>query len=122
MFGKAQEYGALELGTWATEFDDRVDVQSHDHIMVKKRVNAFYNTDLETVLRANNIGEIVMVGVSTDMAIQSAARDGHDKDYNITILEDACAACDETVHKNSIDCISRIANIVTTNQWCETNV
>ena len=53
-----------------------------------------------------------MCGVSTSWAIQGAVRDGHDRDYAITILEDACAAADAAEHQASLRMLGRIAEII----------
>ncbi|USP11121.1 cysteine hydrolase [Aeromonas dhakensis] len=42
----------------------------------------------------------------------SAAREGHDRDYAITILEDACAAADANEHHASLRLLGRIAEII----------
>lgn len=112
-FGQAKEYRALELDTWGTDFHDIMDVKSEDSIVVKHRVNPFYGTNLETLLRANGIDHLFISGVSSTWAIQATARDAHDRDYRVTILEDACAAGDEEEHQESMKVLSAIAAITT---------
>ncbi|MNI98724.1 Isochorismatase family protein [compost metagenome] len=54
--------------------------------------------------------------MSTSWAIQAAARDGHDRDYTISILEDACAAADAIEHHGSLRMLGRIAEIIKVGQ------
>ncbi len=115
MFGKANEYGALNLQTWGTQFHEKLDVQNDDMIIVKPRVNPFYGTALDAVLRANRIEKLIICGVSTTWAIQSCVRDAHDRDYEVTIIEDACAAHTQEEHKTSIQTLQRLANIQQSN-------
>ena len=112
MFGRANQFGALSLADSGTDFHPDLDVQPGDLVLTKPRVSPFYGTALEPALRANRIGHLYLCGVSTSWAIQAAARDGHDRDYAITILEDACAAADTSEHQGSLRMLGRIAEII----------
>lgn len=116
MFGRAQEFGALCLGGEGCEFHPELDVQPTDLVIEKPRVSPFYGTLLEPALRANRIEHLFLCGLSSSWAIQAAARDGHDRDYRITILEDACAAADANEHHASLRILSRIADIIKVEQ------
>jgi len=111
LIGKAKEFKALQLGTWATEFDAQVAPIGDDIVLTKHRISAFYNTPLDTILRAQNVEHIYLAGVATDLAVQSAARDAHDRDYIITILADCCAAANEEDHESSLKCLQKIASV-----------
>lgn len=116
MFGRAHQLGALSLCDSGTDFHADLDVLPGDLVLAKPRVSPFYGTALEPALRANHIDHLYLCGVSTSWAIQSAARDGHDRDYAITILEDACAAADATEHHTSLRMLSRIAEVIKVSQ------
>jgi biuret amidohydrolase len=115
-FGKAHEFKALELEQWGTEFHPELRVDPSDFVVTKSRVNAFYNTPLESLLRAQGIERVVLLGVSTTWAVEAATRDAHDRDYRVVVVEDACAAHDEPQHQASIRHLSAIAEITTTAQ------
>ncbi|MDF2390235.1 isochorismatase family protein [Aeromonas sp. 2MA4] len=112
MFGRAKQFGALSLADNGTDFHPELDVQPGDLVLTKPRVSPFYGTALEPALRANHIDHLYLCGVSTCWAIQAAAREGHDRDYAITILEDACAAADTNEHHHSLRQLGRIAEII----------
>ncbi|RKJ87663.1 cysteine hydrolase [Aeromonas veronii] len=116
MFGRAHQFGALSLTDPGTDFHPDLDVQPGDLVLAKPRVSPFYGTALEPALRANHIDHLYLCGVSTSWAIQAATRDGHDRDYAITILEDACAAADATEHHTSLRMLGRIAEIIKVSQ------
>ncbi|WP_394209103.1 cysteine hydrolase family protein [Enterovibrio calviensis] len=111
MFGKANEIGALKLDAWGTQFHDDLDVQDSDLVVVKPRVNPFFNTSLDSILRANQIDSVFLCGVSTGWAIESAARDAHDRDYSVHIVADACTAHSEDEHQTSLQLLERIATL-----------
>ena len=50
---------------------------------------AFYNTDLETILRCLKIETLVIAGVMTNMCCESTARDAYYRDYKVFIPADA---------------------------------
>jgi len=112
-FGPAAEYGALALGTAGTDFHPGIRADLADMVVVKPRVSPFYGTNLESALRARKIKRVVLAGVSTAWAVQAAARDAHDRDYQVVVVEDACAAASEAEHEASMELLRRIAKVVT---------
>lgn len=111
LFGKAKDFNALELNTWATEFHEKLLLKDSDIIMVKSRISPFYGTSLTSFLTANKIDTLYLAGVATDLVVESAARDAHDRDYNINILEECCAAGSDEDHNKGIETLRKISNI-----------
>ncbi len=113
LFGGAKKFGALQLGTSATEFHPKVAPISGETIITKHRVSAFYGTSLELILKNLQVKEVLLAGVATDLAVQAAARDAHDRDFAVTVVSDCCAAANEEDHELSIKTIAKIAKIIT---------
>jgi nicotinamidase-related amidase len=120
LFSAAFDAGVLQLGSWGTEFHEGLDATpsnpEREIVIVKPRVNGFYATPLEPALRSNGIDTLALCGVSTSWAVASTARDGHDRDYRVRVIEDACAAAEAADHEASINQLSRIAEIVTSDR------
>lgn len=112
MFGRAGQFGALQLGERGTEFHPDLKISGDHLVIVKPRVSAFYATPLEAILRANGVQRLIIAGVSSSWAVQSTARDAHDRDYEVCIAEDACAAGDESEHQASMALLKSIAQVV----------
>lgn len=112
MFGKAKEFNVFQLDTWGTDFHPDLDVQETDLVIEKPRVNPFYATQLDAALRAKKIEDVYVCGVSTSLAIQSMIRDGHDRDYNMYLVEDACSAHDEAEHQAGVKLLERVCRQV----------
>ncbi|MBV8047991.1 MAG: cysteine hydrolase [Paludibacterium sp.] len=112
MFGRAREFGALEAGSPGMAFHPDLRAERADMVIVKPRVSAFYGTSLEAALRARRIERVVIAGVSSSWAVQAAARDAHDRDYQVVVVEDACAAASDEEHQASMALLSRIAKII----------
>jgi nicotinamidase-related amidase len=111
LLGKAREFKALQIGTWATEFPEKIAPLSDDVVVTKNRISAFYNTSLDTILRAQGVREIHIAGVATDLAVQSAARDSHDRDYATTVLSDCCAAATDEDHDSSLNLMQKFCAV-----------
>lgn len=112
IFSGARANGIFQLGTWGTEVHPELAPQPGDFDIVKHRVSPFYGTALEPILRANGIERIVMCGVSTNGVVHSGAREAHDRDYEVVILEDCCAGVTADEHIHAIACLGRYARIV----------
>lgn len=113
MFGKVHQLGAIELEQPGTEFHSELAVRLADIVITKPRVSAFYSTNLDAVLRARRIERLIICGVSTTWAVQSTARDAHDRDYKVLLLEEACAAATQNEHRASIEMLAYITEVVT---------
>ena len=116
IFQGAKKAGTFKLGTWGTEVHPRLAPQAGDFDIVKHRVSPFYATSLEAILGALGVRRLVVFGVSTSGAVLSAAKDGHDRDYEVTVVEDACCALTEAQHAAVIEQMNRLATIVTADE------
>ncbi|MHB8528506.1 MAG: cysteine hydrolase family protein [Caulobacteraceae bacterium] len=72
-------------------------------IVIKHRVGSFAGTDLETILRSNDIDTIILSGIATSGAILSTVRHAFDLDYSIVVARDCCADLDQDLHQTIID-------------------
>ena len=66
------------------------------------------------ILRTQGISRICVSGITTVAGVQSAARDAHDRDFEIFIVEDCCSSLDQAEHEASIAMLSRFCNVITT--------
>ena len=113
VFMGAKKAGLFKLGTWGTQVHPKLAPKPEDYDIIKHRVSPFYATTLEPILGANQITKLVLCGVSTTGAVLSAAKDGHDRDYDITILDDCSAAITDEHHKVTLEMVARFATITT---------
>ena len=111
LFGKANEYQALKLGTWATDVVNELNIMSSDYVLVKHRISPFYATSLDMILKNENISDIYICGCATDLVVSSTARDAHDRDFKVFVLEDCCAASSMEDHQNALKAIKKIATV-----------
>ena len=67
-------------------------------VVGKRRVNAMFGTDLNIVLSAHRIRNLIIAGYATSGVVLSTTRYAADMDFRILIAEDCCADHDPTVH------------------------
>ncbi|OGA05998.1 MAG: chloramphenicol resistance protein [Betaproteobacteria bacterium RIFCSPLOWO2_02_64_14] len=113
IFQGAKRAGLFRLGNWGTEIHPALKPEAGDYDIVKHRVSPFYATSLEAILGANGVRRLYTSGVSTSGAVLSLAKEGHDRDYEIIVLEDCCAALTDEQHASVIEQMQRIATITT---------
>jgi len=76
--------------------------ENNEKTIFKHRYSAFYNTDLETILRCMKVEDIVVTGIMTNMCCESTARDAYYRDYRIFFLADGTGSVSEKMHKASL--------------------
>ncbi|MEE8292517.1 MAG: isochorismatase family cysteine hydrolase [Candidatus Tectomicrobia bacterium] len=67
-------------------------------VVVKHRVNAFFGTDLDMILRSHGIDTLIVMGHATSGVTLSTVRYAADADYQLIVIEDGCADRDPEVH------------------------
>ncbi len=102
IFSNARKNGIFKLGGWGTETHPDLGQIREDFDIVKHRVSPFYATSLEAILSARGITRIYCSGISTNVVVQATIREGHDRDYEMILLEDCCCALTAEEHEISI--------------------
>ncbi len=79
----------LAKGTWDYALVDRLKPQPGDIVIEKPRYSAFYNTALDSMLRARGVTTLAFCGIATNVCVESTLRDGYHREYFGVLLEDA---------------------------------
>lgn len=79
----------LARGTWDYELVEDLKPQPGDIVLHKTRYSGFFNSQLDSTLRSRNIRNIVVVGIATNVCVESTLRDGFFLEYFGIVLEDA---------------------------------
>lgn len=94
--------GMCKEGTEESKVHDELTPNPNEKIIYKHRYSAFYNTDLETILRCQGIEDIVITGIMTNMCCESTARDAYYRDYRVFFTADATGSINEEMHTASL--------------------
>ncbi|MFT8872191.1 MAG: isochorismatase family cysteine hydrolase [Sporolactobacillus sp.] len=92
--------------TWGCEFY-RIFPKAEDVVVTKHRYSGFIHTKLDSVLHTLNTKTLLVSGVSTNVCVESTARDGFMLDYNVVLLSDCTAAFSEQAHQSALQNIGQ---------------
>ena len=95
------------------EIADEVKPVGDEPIVRKPRMNPFFGTALESMLRSRDIDTVVLMGVATEFVVESAVRHAADADFRVIVLEDCCASFSEEAHRVSLYIIDHLATLAT---------
>lgn len=102
----------------STAIHPAVAPQAGDVVVTKRRVGAFSGSDLEIVLRSQDVKSLVLTGIATSGVVLSTLRAAADMDFQITVLSDCCADGDAVVHDVLMSRVfPRQAEVLTLDEW-----
>jgi ureidoacrylate peracid hydrolase len=107
-------YPVCAEGSWEGDYYGDVRPEPSDPVVTKHRYNAFLNTDLDTILRANGIRSLVMTGVATDVCVASTAREAFMRDYYTVMVDDGTATFSSQDHVAALQNFDRYFGEVST--------
>jgi nicotinamidase-related amidase len=93
---------SLIKGTKGVEIYSALKPRKGEPVIWKHRYSAFYNTDLEIVLRGMGVTDLVIAGVLTNCCCESTARDAFFRDFRVFFLADATATSEPEFHLASL--------------------
>lgn len=72
--------------------------QADEVVITKHRISAFTGTDLDMILRANEIDTLILLGIATSGVVLSTLLQASDADYKLFVVKDCCTDQDAEVH------------------------
>jgi biuret amidohydrolase len=96
------------VGAREHEILDEVKPKPGELIIRKTTVSAFSSTGIEASLRAMGRDHLVFTGISTNMCVDSTARDAADRGFKCILVEDCCAAAKRTYHDAALLTFQRL--------------
>ncbi|HEY3065383.1 MAG TPA: cysteine hydrolase [Methylomirabilota bacterium] len=88
-------------GSWGAEFF-RVRPRADECVVVKHRYSAFVGTRFAVVLRALGRSTLLFAGITTNVCVESTARDAFMRDYQVVLVEDCAAARTKAEHDGAV--------------------
>jgi ureidoacrylate peracid hydrolase len=79
----------LTFGTWDFQIVDELAPEPTDIVIVKSRYSGFHGTNLDSVLRGRGIRNLLMVGIASNVCVESTVRDAYFNEYWPVMIADA---------------------------------
>lgn len=95
-------------GTKEHEVIDALAPRADELVIDKNTSSAFNSTGIEWLLRNKGIETIVVVGMATDMCVETTSRDAADRGFNAIIVEDGSATFFERHHRAALSGFARV--------------
>lgn len=111
-FKKTHGRAPLEEGTNGAKFVEGIVPDKKDFVVYKKRWSAFFNTELDLLLKTLSVNKIVLTGVQTPNCVRATAYDAIALNYEVLVVSDATKASDPVVHKVNLQDMQNIGIII----------
>ena len=95
LFQGVKDGNALVRGTWGAAPAEGLEPQDGDHVVEKMRMNGFYNTRLDILLRGLGVETLIITGAWTNMSIEHTARHGADAGYRVVVASDGTSTVND---------------------------
>lgn len=87
-----------------------------DLAVEKLGYDAFWNSRLEWALRKAGVRRLLVAGIVTNGGVASTVRGAHVREFEVTVLEDGCAAFSQPVHQAAIEGLRPVAEVISVAQ------
>ena len=109
---------SLVRGTESANILDKLKPVDGEYLVVKQRWSAFFNTELDLLLRRLGVDQIVVTGVQTPNCIRGTVWDANSLDYEVIVLTDGTGAKTDAVHEaNLLDMKNIGIKLMTTEEF-----
>ncbi|MEZ5121115.1 MAG: isochorismatase family cysteine hydrolase [Solirubrobacterales bacterium] len=97
--------GGFRVGSWGYDIYDAFEVADDDWIVHKNRLSAFYNTNLELILRGLNADSVIFTGILTNQCVAATSKDAQFRDMKPVIVEECTGTTVPELHEPVLKCI-----------------
>ena len=104
--------GDFAPGSWGQANVDAI-APGVDVAVCKVAYSAFFNTQLDWLLRRAGVNTVVVCGIVTNGGVASTVRDAHMRDYRTIVLSDGCATFSQTAHQAALTDMASVADVMT---------
>jgi gluconolactonase len=103
LFQGVKESDGLVRGSWGAAPAEGLEPEAGDHIVEKMRMNGFYETRLDILLRGLGADTILITGAWTNMSIEHTARHGADAGFEVVVASDGTSTISEEWHHAALN-------------------
>jgi gluconolactonase len=115
-----KDSGAVVRGSWGAAPAEGLEPEPEDYVVEKTRMNGFYGTRLDALLRAFGTETLIITGAWTNMSIEHTARHAADAGYRAVVVSDGTSTMNQDWQRAALDfALTNVAEIVTVDDLLE---
>ncbi len=95
-------------GTWGAALIPELTLKPGDYRVEKTRYSCFYNTDLEEILKKEQVEAIEVVGVCTSICVMETVKEAFDRDLPALVYREGVADFDPEAHAFALKHMARV--------------
>jgi ureidoacrylate peracid hydrolase len=97
--------GGLRQGTWGYDILDGLETADDDWFVEKSRLSAFFNTNLELVLRSLRAETMLITGVLTNQCVAATSKDAMFRDFKPIVVEECTGTTLPHLHEPALEMV-----------------
>jgi gluconolactonase len=114
LFEGVKGANALVRGSWGAAAVDGLEAQEGDFVVEKMRMNGFYDTKLDILLRGLGVETLVISGAWTNMSIEHTARHAADAGYRAVVASDGTSTVNDEWQQAALSyAMTNVATVAT---------
>ena len=86
--------------------------QPGDYTIIKPRWSAFFQTELDLILRRLDVRTVILTGTTTPNCIRTTCYDAIALEYNTVVLTDCCSSHTEEIQRVNLEDMARAGAIL----------
>lgn len=107
-------------GLQSAEAPPEIKPKAGDYTIVKPRWSAFFQTELDLILRRLGVQLVILIGTTTPNCIRTTAYDANSLDYEVLIIEDCCTSATKEIQQANISDLKRMGAVITDSEsYCQ---
>lgn len=87
---------------------EELEPEPSDILVRKTTIGAFASTGIDSLLRGMGVEHLAVTGISTNMCVETTAREAADRGYRVTLVEDACGTTHRDLHDSTMRNFARL--------------
>lgn len=107
--------GSCGSGIWgpnSAQAPEGLRPQPGDYTIIKPRWSAFFQTELDLILRRLDVRTVILTGTTTPNCIRTTCYDAIALEYNTVVLTDCCSSHTEEIQRVNLEDMARAGAIL----------
>lgn len=103
---------SMSPGSFGAQEPESLRPQPGDYTIIKPRWSAFFQTQLDLILRRLDIRTVILAGTTTPNCIRTTCYDANALDYNVVVLSDCTSSQTEEIQQANLDDMKRMGAFI----------